>query len=320
MHFLGFGLQDIGKLIIPIAMSLFCFISGYFSRIDENTQIEAFKNLFIPYVLFCTLWIVFRVFVFGFNLPESPYLVPTYGLWYLLILFYFRLSLPVLVNIKHIFLLIIIGTLAIGLITVQTNFLAITRAFCYLPIFLVGYYFKNSEDYLNSLNNTIKNIMKEIRDCIINHQKLALGILVGIIIILFFIYSELSLGFFGFKYSYTQMHLGRKYGMLMRLFGLFANLGVIILITYIMPDKKSFLTKIGKNSLYIYILHFYFSEVSKKFLKSDSMSFLTNDPILGPIYCILLTILLVTILSSSFVKKFMEKLINFVTKAFVKNL
>jgi fucose 4-O-acetylase-like acetyltransferase len=86
-----------------------------------------------------------------------------------------------------------------------------------------------------------------------------------------------------------------------------------------MPNKRSFLTKIGKNSLYIYVLHFYFSELSKKFLKSDPMSFLTNDPLLGPIYCILLTALLIITLSSSPVEKSMEKLINLVTKTFVKS-
>ncbi|MCL2156434.1 MAG: acyltransferase family protein [Methanobrevibacter sp.] len=317
--FSGFGLRDIGKLIIPIAMSLFCFTSGYFSKVDENIQIKAFKNVFVPYILFCTLWIIFGIIVFGYNLPKSPYLTPTRGLWYLLVLFYFRFSLPALLKIKHTFLISIIGALAIGLINIESSFLAITRAFCYLPIFLAGYYFKNSEDYLNSLNNTIRNILVKVRDCISNHKKLVLGVLLGFTIILFFIYSHLPFGFFVFKYSYAQMDLTRNFGILMRLFGLFANLGVIILIVYAMPNKGSFLTKIGKNSLYIYVLHFYFSEISKKILKFDSMSYIASNPLFALIYCILVTIILLIILSSNPVEKLIEKFLTFVTKTFVKN-
>ncbi|WP_225369629.1 acyltransferase family protein [Methanobrevibacter arboriphilus] len=54
--------RPLGQITLVIAMPLLFFISGYFSKVDENTQIKAFKGLFIPFILFCTLWIAFSFF------------------------------------------------------------------------------------------------------------------------------------------------------------------------------------------------------------------------------------------------------------------
>ena len=279
-------LLSIGKFIIPIAMSLFCFVSGYFSKVEENTQIKAVKNLFIPYILFCALWIIFWVFALDYPFPKNPFLVPGQGLWYLLVLFYFRFSLPALVKIKHIFLISIIGALAIGLIDVQSNFLALTRAFCYLPIFLSGYYFRNSEIYLNKLNVNIKNTILKTRDFILNHKEIALVLLIASLALLFFISNDFPKGFFGFKSSYVELGLGRKIGVLMRLFGFLTVMAGVILTVYLMPNKHTFLTKIGINSLFVYVLQFYVSEPLQKIVKTDSGSFLLNDPIVSIIFVI----------------------------------
>ena len=319
--FFGFSIyKDIGTLIVPIAMGIFVFVSGYFSKVDENTQIKAFQNIFIPYVLFCTFWIIFTVLVFGYNLPKDPYLVPVRGLWYLLVLFWLRFSLPLLVKIRHIFWISLFGALAIGLIDVPNNFLALTRTFCYLPLFLIGFYFRHHDEYLNSLNYRIKNLILKMRDFLINHKKLIFGILTIVLVSLFFIFSDFpfNIGFFGFKKSYVALGLGKKIGILMRLFGIVSSIFVVILINYLMPNKQSFLTKIGQSSLYIYVFHFYFSESLKKILKSDLGSSLLNDSILAAIYLIIATVLITFILSRDPIEKYVGKLLNLVTRVFVK--
>jgi len=311
--------KNLGKLFTILGMGLFCFISGYFSKVDENTQIKAFKGLFIPYILFCTLYTIFAVIVLGSSFPKNLYFVPTFGLWYLLMVFYFRFSLPVLVKIKYIFWISLIAALAIGLMNFPSNFLALTRSFVYLPIFLAGYYFKNSTEYFNHVNQKIKNIIIDIRDIILNHKTVFSILLLLIIIGFFFLCSDFSLGFFGFKPSYAKLGLRRSFGMIMRLLVILFMILVSVLVTYLMPNKRTFLSKIGVNSLYIYILHIFIANFLKKLFKSHSYKFLTQDLLFATVFPIVITLILVVLLSTSPIAKLMDKLINFVTRIFIKN-
>lgn len=128
--------KSIGQIILLVALPILFFVSGYFSKVGENTEIKAFKGLFIPYILFCTLWIIFTFFVFGSGLPKTPYLVPAVGLWYLITLFFMRSFLSIFVKIKHVFWTMVAIALLIGLISLKSNFLGMLKGFYYLPIFI----------------------------------------------------------------------------------------------------------------------------------------------------------------------------------------
>lgn len=57
---------------------------------------------------------------------------------------------------------IILGLL-VGLVNFPDSmgdFLAIGRTFGYMPIFLIGYYFKNSEEYYKSMHPTFSSKLK----------------------------------------------------------------------------------------------------------------------------------------------------------------
>lgn len=91
----------------------------------------------------------------------------------------------------------------------------------------------------------------------------------------------------------------------MRSFVILSNITVVILINYLIPTKKTFLTKLGRNSLSIYSLHFYFTALSTKiFLKIDIGSIILADPYPAMIYSILLSTILLFILSRDFVEKY----------------
>lgn len=53
--------------------------------------------------------------------------------------------------------------------------------------------------------------------------------------------------------------------MFLRLITIAASIIVAILLNYLMPNKEMFLTKIGMNSLAVYVLHFYFTRSLKTF-------------------------------------------------------
>jgi len=307
------------KTIILIVMPLLFFISGYFSKVDENTGIKAFKGIFIPYIFFCTLWIIFTIIVLGSNFPKMPYIVPARGLWYLMALFLMRLFLPIFVKIKYVFWIMIAGSLLIGVITFETNVFAFTKFVYYLPIFMLGYYFKNLDYHLNTLNSKLKILFLEIKDFFVNNKLITFGILVLLLISATLIFRSYPSGFFSFELSYSQLDLGDKIGMLMRFAALIASLFIVILLNYLVGNNETFLTKVGKNSLAIYCIHFYFTRILDiYFLHSDLGSFLLDNPYLAAIYIIVMALIITFILSRDFISNILNKIFEIISKIFIK--
>lgn len=311
--------NSISKTLIIIIMPLLFFVSGYFSKVDENTEIKAFKGILIPYIFFCTLWIAFTIIVLGSNFPKMPYIVPARGLWYLLTLFMMRLFLPIFVKIKHVFWIMVILSLLIGLITFETNIFSFTKFIYYLPIFMLGYYFKNSEYYLNTINPKLKELFLKIKDFFSNNKTMTLGILFLLLITATFLFRQYPSGFFSFELSYSQLDLGNKIGILMRLAALFASLLAVILLNYLMTNDETFLTKLGKNSLAIYVLHFYFTRILDiYFIHSDLGSFLLDNPYLAGIYILITAFMITYILSRDFITNILNKIFEIISKIFIK--
>lgn len=157
--------QWIYNLIAVISVSILFFVSGYLSKVEENTSIKAFTRILIPYIIFTILWILYCIFSKNIlnievgSLPEIIFFTPTNVLWYLLSLFLMRLMLPILVKIKHIFLISIILALLIGIVDVR-SFLSLSKTFCLLPSFLLGYYIKNHRKDLSPKFESTYNKLK----------------------------------------------------------------------------------------------------------------------------------------------------------------
>lgn len=318
---------DLTLLIVPICMSIFFFVSGYFTKVDENTQIKAFKQILIPFIIFTVTWIAYSFILFGTNLPKFPFLFPTVGLWYLLALFWLRSFLPILIKIKYMLIIAIILGLLVGLVNFPDHmgdFLAIGRTFGYMPIFLIGYYFKNSEEYYKSMNPTLSSKLKpffiKLSKTIKENKKIVFVVLIGILILLFILYQDVPVKFLQYKASYNSFDYGKKIGMLMRLFVILSSIAVVIIISYLIPNKKTFLTKLGRNSLSIYILHFYFASMSRKiFLKTDIGLTILHDPFLAMTYSVLLSAIVLFILSRDVIEKYMRKLIEVIGNFLIKD-
>jgi len=307
-----------GHLIAFFSLPLFFFVSGYFSKVDENTQIKAFKGIFIPYIVFCTLAAIF-LYIFESKLPGIPYLVPATGLWFLISLFLMKTFLPLFVKIKNVFWILIACALLIGLIPIEIKFLGLLKTIYYLPFFMIGYYFKNSNDYLKSKSKKIKDILLKLKNIILTNKKLIFIFLILFLVILAFIFSDFPNSFFSFEKGYAQLKIGTIKGMLLRLLTIFSSIIVVILLTYLMPNKQTFLTKVGLNSLAVYVLHFYFTKVLQEFfLKTDLGSHLFNNPILAILYVVIVTTVVVFITSRNVVSAYMNKFLGFFVKILVK--
>lgn len=121
--------------IYTFHMPLFIFISGYFSKNIKKCSKNALNNLLIPYILFSITWSIFIYTLegkFTFSL-----VTPSWTLWYLLSLFYWRISLKYLVKIKYIIPISVLVSLYIGTIGIREY--SFSRTFAFLPFFLLGY-------------------------------------------------------------------------------------------------------------------------------------------------------------------------------------
>lgn len=307
--------HSIYNLLMVFNLPLLFFISGYFSKVSLDTPIKAFKRLFIPFVFFSIIWMLIY-FILHIRFSEIPLFYPSPGLWFLLSLFTMRLLISILAEIKYIFWISLLIALFAGVFDFPENFLSLTRTFCFLPVFLVGYNFKY---YRNVFNNKIIPKLQFLR--IFKNKNL---ILITLIIFLLgvglYVYPIPSRTMI-FKIPYSSLHMGISKGMIVRTIIIVSGIIITLLLTFSMTNKKTFLTKIGVNSLSVYILHFYFTHFY--FIRSMNVKVIQNsfsyssDLILWG-YAIITTFVLVYILSRDIITRSINRLMDIISNIFLK--
>lgn len=305
-HFIGstaymktFSFDFTYTLIYLFDLPLLIFISGYFSKDTPESSIKAFRTVLIPYIIFNTFWIIFIFLKNGFLLSDI-YLIPGFGLWYLLSLYFWRAFLPTAVRIKYIFWISLVLALIIGMVNIDDGFLSICRTICYFPIFLFGFYFKDIHEAFTIRRNTALCLLVPI-------------LLIGTLYFLPFNSTVLIL-----KYAYTTLQLGTLKGMGLRLLFILISMMVIVLLYNIMTSKKTILTKVGQNSLPVYVLQFYFVFTLPDILGYLGLGYIFESQILSIIYVIAATISVSYILSRDKVRKGMDIIIATVIKLVMK--
>ncbi|MCL2115475.1 MAG: acyltransferase family protein [Methanobrevibacter sp.] len=305
----------LANFLCIFAMPIFFFVGGYFSKISEDSGIKAFKNIFIPYILFTIIWLFFNYFVLGRAFHRYPFVVPAYALWFLISLFTIRLILPILDKIKHILPISILALLLIGLLPIPDDFFGYARTFGYLPVFLVGYYYNDYKKTFNEKIAKYSNLSSLFRN------KISVFIMLILFIIIMWIFSD-SVTYFESSYelvqfvsSYETMDLTIEIGIISRFIAVISGIIAALFVNKLMTNKVTFLTKLGVNSFTIYILHLYIVRFVFVKLRVDSpVEFIFNDPLLTGIY----TIIMVPLISYIFSRDFITKKFNSFIKIFEK--
>ena len=295
-----FTFDIIRTAIFFFHMPLFIFISGYFSKIASDTNIKALKNVFIPFLIFNTLWILSIFLIYG-NLSKTMYIIPGYGLWYLLSLFFWRTFLPAADRIKYVFWFSILLALFIGTIDFTENLLAISRTLCFFPVFLFGYYFK------------------DLKEKFTFNKYLSAGIFVTLIATVTLLFVPKTIEILMLRASYTNMHMGNLEGIILRLIAIFVGIICCILLFNIMTSKETFLTKIGRNSLAIYVLHLYFVTYLPVVMGYLGFDYVFESYILSILYVALGTTIVLYILSRDIVTNGVNTLNRTVVKILIKD-
>lgn len=238
-----FELPSFGGIVHTIALSYimqgFLFISGYFSRNPEKCRSTAFRSFLFPYmvlmpVMFCVRYLIFGEAHFDLTLP-------TMALWYLITLFLYRYFLKDLVSIGNILPVSIAVSLAAGSVPVLEPTLSLGRTFSFLPFFLMGYYFK--EEWIKKLRRVPKAVVW-----------LLLAALLGLAVYAA-LHRVVPSEALYMKAPYESTGLTNEQGIAVRAAITLVSLAWIYIFISLLSEGRTFLTRIGQNTMTIYVLH-----------------------------------------------------------------
>ena len=230
------GQEMIRFFCLCYTMPMFTFISGYFSK-----PTTSFKKNVTSLLLPCLL---FTLINDGIQLLVCPnyrisWTTPGFSMWYLWVLFIYRISLRYLLKIPYVIPLSFVLTWIVGLFPQINVHFSLSRVFCFLPYFLLGYKIANNSRWLSckALNNKM---------------------LYGGVLLLAFVVWELFIYYFPGYTTATDFNSG--YGLYVMALLLRISLQVTILITgycviQVFPNKELWFTKYGKRTMNVYLLH-----------------------------------------------------------------
>ncbi len=226
-------------------MPVFIFISGYLSKNIRTQRSKDILSLLIPYFILEILNLLYsKVTHMGYG--NKSLLTPTYQNWYLLSLFFWRLIVPYFRVIKPTFAIIIafIISISAGFVSQFGEFLSLYRTFFYLPVFLLGYYARD-----------IYKITERPK-----WQRY--------VALLMFLGFTTSLGIISYNdqfkaddifYAYLPNfgYNGDWHSFFLRNIALFSSIICGYCFLYLIPKKRVFFTKMGINTLYVYLFHMF---------------------------------------------------------------
>ncbi|GAB6169593.1 acyltransferase family protein [Clostridium carnis] len=264
-------LKGIYIFIYIFHMPLFIFISGYFSKNFKKMKRKSIRNLLIPYIIFNMIW--YGAVYIGTNQAMFSVLYPGWTLWYLLSLFFWRMSLKYIIKFKYILPLSFITGLVIGILPHAESILSVSRTIVFLPFFLLGY-------YANDINlRKIQGFSKLLS---------ILGILIFAGIALYVADNNLlNYKFFYNSQSYSSFELNIVEGIAFRALLYIGAILFSICIINLIPRKITFFTYIGTATMNIYVFHIYLVLLVYFFVPKWNMSIIGNIAIiLSPIFII----------------------------------
>lgn len=242
-----YGLQNksinafIVEYIYFFHMPAFVFVSGYFSKSEKSRSKNSIVKLLVAYMIFMIPFII-RAMLRG----NSVWIItPYFSAWYLLALIIWRLLTPHIINIKHILLKTTLFAIIIGFFPSVSGVseLAIKKVVVFWPFFVAGNLLTK-----DTYNKYFLNI-RAVKKIFMGSVTLAAGSAVMLL-------SKYKLGA---SLSHTlpnpYEHIGWEEPAI-RACIFIVSLLMILSIMYFALDKKiPFLTKIGRNTLPIFVMH-----------------------------------------------------------------
>ena len=195
----------------------------------------------MPYVCFQIIYYVYYNYGIGIN-TKWTLEYPKFSLWYLLVLFVWKVITPYFKKVPHFFLISLILGLSFGCLEVTGTYLSISRIVVFYPFFLAGMLLERGK--LEALR-TYKN------KCVCT---------VGLVGLTMF--SRWMIDFFDFRLSYFygkecygSLGMGNLKGIWMRLICYALGFLFTYIFTILMTEKRFRFSKLGSSTISIYLFH-----------------------------------------------------------------
>lgn len=286
--------------IYSFHMPAFIFISGFLSRNDEKAYWNSITSCLIPFLV---LNIAYSILKKNLNI-----LMPGPALWYFLCLFYWRIGTGALKRIKYLMPISFVLALFVGFISNVDSFLGISRAICFYPFFLLGYFCTERE------MAKIKSIPKWI-STVAFISVLAISIMLRL-----FVFKDLSYALkdpYDISSKYTIISDLMKRSVLLVLF--FIGTISFLSLTSIVKRENQ-LCVLGKRTVSIYALHIFIVHgvflISRKILHSDPANLNWGGVIALSIG---MTAAVVFTLGNKYIFNLYNKIMNKILKAIVSD-
>lgn len=298
-HFL-YALSDnstIGSIVTAIYffhMPAFVFASGFFGKSKNAQSACSIVKLLSAYLLLTAVHLFLLFFQGGSSFSiTSPY----YSAWYLLALIFWRMITPYFARSKWSLCVLVIAAILCGFWGDIQNEFAVSRIVAYYPYYLAGYML-SKEDALK-----IENLPAL--------KRIAVGIISVCIAacIAWFVVNKLDLGyqaaFNPYDYSRLPAHILARI-----LCYIISSLCIIGLMLLTPRAKLSFITKAGRNTLSIYLIHRPLILVLSKLIAKLSLPLVF-------VAAALFVVVSLLVFGSELVSDLVNKVIGFVTTGFL---
>lgn len=289
------------KVIYTFHMPAFILVSGFFARgIYNKGYIKKIaKKLIIPYLIFQLVYSIFYYFLYNKSQFSMDPLDPHWSLWFLISLFFWHLMLLGFSRLKPLIgltLAIIIG-LGVGYIDWVSNYLSLSRTFVFFPMFLLGFYL--TREHIHLLQKPTMKILTIVP-------------FISAFVFYYFFPDMNYQWLFGSK-SYHALHSSAIFGMFIRL-GLYL-LSTVMVFSFlaIVPRNQYFFTSLGRNTLYVYLLHGFFIRVFRESSVTDYFG-KTEGFILLALASLLLTLFLSSRFAKALAQPFIELKVTLLAK------
>ncbi len=223
------------SVIYAFHMPLFLLVSGFFAK---KKPVNNFRGgvikLLIIYLLFHFMYLILDC-VIGVNIDLNRILTPSFSLWYILALLYYKVVIQyvpqrVLRHTGTVLLLSFIISIGAGFIPLGSQ-LSFQRACTFFPFFMIGYYVNQNGWFLK-----IRNMNKYMAMMVLILLSLSCYMIIPV--------------FYGYSVYVTLVN-----DAFMKIIHLSIAILMCISIMVIVPDKLGRFTNIGKYTLMIYLIH-----------------------------------------------------------------
>lgn len=283
--------------IYTFHMPVFIFIAGYFSKNTEKCRKTAAKHFLLPYMLFNTMYFLYKVIFGGASLTNYKITTPQWGMWFLLTMFILKIMAPEIKKLRFAFPIAMVLGLTIPIFPDFGSKMSLGRTAALLCFFTAGLLFK--EEWILKLRK-----IPALAGC-------AMAVMTGIIVSLLVWLKKWTIKTVHLKDPYTEGEILSE--LIARAEYYILAFIMIIAIIIVIKGKKCFLSKIGRNSIAVYIGHLFLVR------RITELKLFAGQPWMYIAFSVASAALITFILSRDVVRKAYDSLLNGICRLLRKN-